>query len=130
MSSCKLGTNFPQWLQTQNNHSVLDMSNVGISEEIPGWFWNLTKLQYSNLSNNFISGVLPNLSSKLYDLPQFDLSSNQLYGPLPAFPPNTNLLILSRNKLSEPVSSLCSTLSKTMMQNETATVKRSTHHNT
>ncbi|TKY49865.1 Leucine-rich repeat receptor kinase protein THICK TASSEL DWARF1 [Spatholobus suberectus] len=52
MSSCKLGTNFPQWLETQKNLSVLDMSNVGISEEIPGWFWNLTRLQYLNLSNN------------------------------------------------------------------------------
>ncbi|RDX66876.1 LRR receptor-like serine/threonine-protein kinase GSO1, partial [Mucuna pruriens] len=110
ISSCKLGTNFPQWLQTQKNISILDMSNVGISEEIPSWFWNLTRLQYLNLSNNLISGVLPNLSSKAYDLPQFDLSSNQLYGPLPAFPPSTNLLILSRNKLSGSVSSLYSTL--------------------
>ncbi|XP_068501136.1 receptor-like protein EIX1 [Phaseolus vulgaris] len=111
MSWCKLGTNFPRWLQTQKNLSILDMSNVRISEEIPGWFWNLTKLQYLNLSNNLISGVLPNLSSKAYVLPQFDLSSNQLYGPLPAFPPSTNMLILSRNNLSGPVSSLCSTLS-------------------
>ncbi|KAK7322436.1 hypothetical protein VNO77_25815 [Canavalia gladiata] len=100
MSSCKLGMNFPQWLQTQKKLSILDMSNVGISEEIPAWFWNLTNLQFLNLSNNHIPGMLPNLSSKAYEIPQFDLSSNQLHGPLPPFPPNTNLLILSRNNLS------------------------------
>ena len=60
VSSCKLGSAFPQWLLTQNNFSWLDMSNVGISDTIPNWFWNLaSNIKLLNLSHNHIKGTIP-----------------------------------------------------------------------
>ncbi|XP_055823329.1 receptor-like protein EIX1 [Solanum dulcamara] len=36
---CKLGPQFPNWLQNQNNISKLDFSASGISDDVPSWFW-------------------------------------------------------------------------------------------
>ncbi|KAL7228326.1 hypothetical protein ACSBR2_007109 [Camellia fascicularis] len=41
LSSCKLGSHFPKWLQTQNKISKLDISSNGISE-VPSAFWDLS----------------------------------------------------------------------------------------
>ncbi|XP_041011415.1 receptor-like protein EIX2 [Juglans microcarpa x Juglans regia] len=40
LSSCKLGSAFPKWLQSQKNYELLDISYAGISDIIPAWFWD------------------------------------------------------------------------------------------
>ncbi|KAD6119007.1 hypothetical protein E3N88_10278 [Mikania micrantha] len=107
LSSCKLGSLFPKWLKTQNNFSVLDISNAGINDTVPGWFWNSlnTRVRYLNLSLNQIHGVVPDL---IYGKqPLIDLSSNNLSGSLPLFPQDTIALIVNNNMFSGSVSSLC-----------------------
>nr|XP_048332981.1 receptor-like protein EIX2 [Ziziphus jujuba var. spinosa] len=108
LSSCKLGPKFPNWLQTQVNYSVLEISNTGISDSIPIWFWNTsTEFQTMNASNNQISGRIANLSVlKSGDFPEVDFSSNQLEGAIPVFLFSATLLHLSRNKFSD-LSCLC-----------------------
>ncbi|XP_015900279.4 receptor-like protein EIX2 [Ziziphus jujuba] len=102
LSSCKLGPKFPNWLQTQVNYSVLEISNTGISDSIPIWFWNTsTEFQTMNASNNQISGRIANLSVlKWGNFPEVDFSSNQLEGAIPMFLFNVTTLYLSRNKFS------------------------------
>lgn len=109
-ASCKLGPPFPKWLRTQRKLESLDISKAHISDLIPDWFWDLSSsLAYMNLSLNQIHGKLPNLSSKTYVYPTIDLSSNHLYGPLPPFPPNSTVLIFSKNMFSGNMYSLCET---------------------
>nr|XP_048321712.1 receptor-like protein EIX1 [Ziziphus jujuba var. spinosa] len=102
LSSCKLGPKFPNWLQTQVNYSVLEISNTGISDSIPIWFWNTsTEFHTMNASNNQISGRIANLSVlKWGNFPEVDFSSNQLEGAIPTFLFNVTTLYLSRNKFS------------------------------
>ncbi|KAI5345431.1 hypothetical protein L3X38_013308 [Prunus dulcis] len=38
LGSCKMGPDFPKWLQTQKKFSYLDISNAGISNIFPSWF--------------------------------------------------------------------------------------------
>ncbi|XP_024027554.1 receptor-like protein EIX1 [Morus notabilis] len=109
-TSSKLGPAFPRWLRTQRKLESLDISKASISDSIPYWFWDLSStLAYMNLSLNRIHGELPNLSSKAYVYPTIDLSSNHLYGSLPPFPPNSTILIFSKNMFSGNMSSLCAT---------------------
>ena len=111
LSSCNLGPFFPQWLQTQRNVHLLDISSANISDKIPNWFWNLLPtLAFLNLSHNLMSGTLPDLLSvDVVDgtFPGFDLSFNQFEGLLPAFPSTTSSLILSNNLFSGPISYIC-----------------------
>ncbi|XP_060671463.1 receptor-like protein EIX2 [Ziziphus jujuba] len=102
LSSCKLGPKFPNWLQTQVNYSVLEISNTGISDSIPIWFWNTsTEFHIMNASNNQISGRISDLSiSNWGAFPEVDFSSNQLEGAIPMFLFNVTALHLSRNKFS------------------------------
>nr|QEZ88181.1 disease resistance family protein /LRR family protein 2 [Populus tomentosa] len=110
LSSCNLGTSFPQWLRNQNNFMNLDISNTGISDTIPNWFWNLSNsnLETLDLSRNKMSGILPNFSSKYSKLHNIDLSFNQFEGPRPFFSSYTLLdLNLSNNKFSGPATFPC-----------------------
>jgi Leucine-rich repeat (LRR) protein len=111
LSSCNLGPFFPQWLRTQRNVHLLDISSANISDKIPNWFWNLLPTSaFLNLSHNLMSGTLPDLLSvDVVDgtFPGFDLSFNKFEGPLPAFPSTTSSLILSNNLFSGPISHIC-----------------------
>ncbi|KAG8376502.1 hypothetical protein BUALT_Bualt09G0070100 [Buddleja alternifolia] len=74
LRSCKIGGQFPQWLQTQRALSSLDLSNCSISGALPNW------LQYINLeslylSNNHIEGPIPKLASSMKFL---DLTNNMI----------------------------------------------------
>ncbi|XP_028063704.1 receptor-like protein EIX1 [Camellia sinensis] len=105
LSSCKLGPHFPKWLRTQNKFSILDISNVGISDIVPSWFWDVSPgLNFLNLSHNKIFGLLPDLSLKFHDNPGIDLSSNLFI----LVPPNATYLNLSKNKFLGSLSFLCS----------------------
>ncbi|XVF09978.1 hypothetical protein REPUB_Repub07fG0144500 [Reevesia pubescens] len=53
LNYCKLGHHFPEWLQSQRNFSVLDISNSGIADAIPNWFWNLN-IRTSTLLESFL----------------------------------------------------------------------------
>jgi EIX receptor 1/2 len=94
LRSCKLGPDFPNWIKTQRNLSVLDVSCNEISNTIPTWFWDTpSTLQYLNLSYNQIKGRLPNISTnKFRSLKLLDLSSNRFEGPLPIISSNLTSL--------------------------------------
>ncbi|XP_059461989.1 receptor-like protein EIX2 [Corylus avellana] len=112
LSSCKLGSAFPQWLQTQKNFSELEMSDVGISDTIPNWFWNLSSnIKLLNLSHNHIKGTIPLhwFSSSFFDYHITDLSYNNFTGPLPQLNSNWSLLNLSNNKFQGSITSICQT---------------------
>ncbi|VFQ65210.1 unnamed protein product [Cuscuta campestris] len=104
LSSCKLGPGFPNWLRTQVNYSVLDISYAGISDSIPSWFWNRSipnMLHVLNASNNQLRGRLENISMSNFPYMEVDLSFNQLEGPIPASFFNVSTLYLSKNKFTE-----------------------------
>ncbi|KAI3729911.1 hypothetical protein L6452_18583 [Arctium lappa] len=109
LSSCKLGNSFPEWLRTQKNFSVLDISNAGINDAVPSWFWAslIPGLRYLNLSSNQIHGMVPDLRFGGGGKPLIDMSSNNLSGNLPLFPVDTLTLMLNNNMFSGPISSLC-----------------------
>ncbi|XP_040367358.1 receptor-like protein EIX2 [Rosa chinensis] len=108
MSSCKVGPAFPKWIQTQRNLTNLCINNAGILDSLPEKFLDqFSGLEDLDLSLNQIHGKLPNFSSSL--LTYVNLSSNLFSGALPSFPPTIQYLILSGNKLSGPLSSLCAT---------------------
>ncbi|XAR65467.1 Non-specific serine/threonine protein kinase [Bertholletia excelsa] len=109
LGSCKLGTYFPRWLQSQRNFSILDISNCGISDTIPTWFWDLPPgLFYLNVSHNRIRGKLPDLSSKFVEYAAIDMSFNELDGHVLSLPVNLSLLNLSNNKFCGTISFICS----------------------
>ncbi|KAF7851522.1 hypothetical protein BT93_L3764 [Corymbia citriodora subsp. variegata] len=109
MSSCKVGPEFPNWLQTQRNILALDLSNASILDEVPHWLpdilSNIERLDLSNnmlrgnvsqiigkkmsllvqvsLSGNNLSGEIPNSLCMYDELSFLDLSKNQLFGRLP-----------------------------------------------
>ncbi|KAF2293781.1 hypothetical protein GH714_004662 [Hevea brasiliensis] len=65
LSSCKMGSQFPQWLQSQKNIQRLDLSHADVSGTVPSWFWNLSpSMEFLDLSDNRLSGELPDLSSR------------------------------------------------------------------
>ncbi|XP_050254684.1 receptor-like protein EIX1 isoform X4 [Quercus robur] len=109
LRSCKLGPRFPNWIRTQRNVTILDISNAQISDTVPAeWFANLPpKLYRLNISSNQIHGQLPNVSKMSSSELKFDLSANRLEGPLPLFSTNVSSLNLSRNRFSGPLSPLC-----------------------
>ncbi|KAI9098474.1 hypothetical protein K1719_025099 [Acacia pycnantha] len=108
--SCKLGPDFPEWLQTQKTFTELDISNNEISATIPEWFWGLLtpKLIVLNVSCNNISGTIPNADIKFTEYPAISLASNQFEGSLPRFLQNAEALVLSNNNFSELHQFLCS----------------------
>ncbi|GKV30624.1 hypothetical protein SLEP1_g39418 [Rubroshorea leprosula] len=111
LGSCKLGPDFPSWLQTQRNYRVLHFPATGISNSIPIWFGKLpSTAELIDLSSNQVSGILPNLSRNIssnYYALGIDLSGNRLEGPLPSFPAKTTHINLSKNRFNGSISSLC-----------------------
>ncbi|XP_014501359.1 probable LRR receptor-like serine/threonine-protein kinase At4g36180 [Vigna radiata var. radiata] len=109
LRSCKLGPTFPMWLQTQNKFVDIDISNATISDIVPEWFWaklSLQRVVTMNISYNSLRGTIPNVSSTYVSL-SMHLGSNQFEGSIPLFLWNSQILDLSKNKFSNPISSLC-----------------------
>ncbi|KAJ1376473.1 Leucine-rich repeat [Sesbania bispinosa] len=108
LTSCQLDSGFPNWLQTQNDLWILDISNVKNLNPIPEWFWGkLQALNTLNISYNNISGTIPNLPFNFTYNPELYLSSNQFEGSIPLFFSQASALHLSQNKFSNLVSFLC-----------------------
>ncbi|XP_021832232.1 LRR receptor-like serine/threonine-protein kinase GSO1 [Prunus avium] len=107
LRSCKMGPDFPKWLQTQISLSYLDISDAGISDILPSWFWSSCRnVKFMNLTNNHIRGTFANLTLEFSNSPALDLSSNQLEGPIPSFLSKASYLDLSSNKLEGPIPSV------------------------
>ncbi|KAK8358680.1 hypothetical protein V6Z11_A04G039000 [Gossypium hirsutum] len=109
LCSCKLGPRFPDWIRTQTDVKILDISASGISDSLPYWFWDpFQRLKYINMSFNQISGTFPNKSIPVRHL---DLCSNNFAGPLPHFSldsMNMRTINLSKNKFTGTISPICS----------------------
>ena len=102
MNSCKIGPNFPVWLQMQRSLMVLRMSMSGISAKVPDWFWNWTlKIDTIDLSFNHIEGNIPDI---LLNSTFLNLRSNQFKGRLPQLSANVKVLNLANNSFSGPIS--------------------------
>ncbi|KAJ0966684.1 hypothetical protein J5N97_023601 [Dioscorea zingiberensis] len=98
--SCQLGPEFPAWLRTQKDFSVLDLSNTGITGQLPEWFWDLShSIAILDLSNNQITGTIP-ASLNYAGIALINLSSNKFEGALPSLPPNAAYVDLSYNSFS------------------------------
>ncbi|PON98095.1 LRR domain containing protein, partial [Trema orientale] len=105
LNSCKLGLQFPSWLQNQTNLSVLEIPNSGIRGPVPNWFSNITsKLSYLNMSFNLLSNTLPYFPL-IYAF-EVDLSFNQFHGSIPPSLSNASNVYLSNNNFTDCVSIL------------------------
>ncbi|XP_040967067.1 receptor-like protein EIX2 [Gossypium hirsutum] len=109
LCSCKLGPRFPDWIRTQTDVEILDISASGISDSLPYGFWDsFLGLTYINMSFNQINGTFPNNSIHISHL---NLSSNNFSGLLPHFSldsMNMRTINLSKNKFTGPISPICS----------------------
>ncbi|XP_021832229.1 probable LRR receptor-like serine/threonine-protein kinase At1g34110 [Prunus avium] len=107
LGSCKMGPDFPKWLQTQKKLYSLDISDAGISDIFPSWFWSLCRnVTFMNLASNQIGGTFANLTLEFSYFPELHLSSNKLEGPIPSILSKASYLDLSYNKLSGSISFL------------------------
>ncbi|KAM6555087.1 hypothetical protein CsatB_015849 [Cannabis sativa] len=109
LASCKLGPEFPNWLQTQTELIYLDISNSSISGPLPNWFPNITSnLKYLNISHNLLNNNLTKFPLSQEGDVIVDLSSNQFQGSIPpSLLVNATRLYLSNNKFTDFSSSLC-----------------------
>ncbi|KAM6555008.1 hypothetical protein CsatB_015770 [Cannabis sativa] len=113
LRSCMIGPQFPSWLQTQTNISLLDLSDSRIFDIIPIWFFNQTysKLSYLDLSFNTINDTLPDIKLKSNNFAFVDLRANKFHGSVS---PNSlfkaNALYLSNNTLTTFHPLFCSIL--------------------
>ncbi|XP_074319724.1 receptor-like protein EIX2 [Silene latifolia] len=103
LRSCKVGPNFPTWLITQKNLTILEISNTSISDTIPISFFNSlsSKLELLSMSRNMMYGVLPNVPITFEASPWIDLSSNNFSGEIPLYLRNVSVLHLNNNHFSE-----------------------------
>ncbi|XP_034710510.1 receptor like protein 27-like [Vitis riparia] len=117
LDSCNL-TEFPDFLQNQDELELLFLSSNKIHGPIPKWMWNISQenLEALDRSGNLLTGfdqhpvVLP--WSRLSSL---KLDSNMLQGPLPIPPPSTIEYSISRNKLTGEISPLICNMSSLML---------------
>ncbi|XP_019194740.1 PREDICTED: LRR receptor-like serine/threonine-protein kinase FLS2 [Ipomoea nil] len=109
LANCRMGPQFPKWLQTQSDVLKLDISFGGISDIIPDWFWNFSMSYHTlNLSYNKIGGRFPSLPINFSFPRVIDLSSNNFSGTISIHPRRVSLLHLSNNKFVGSISFLCS----------------------
>ncbi|XP_030968093.1 receptor-like protein EIX2 isoform X1 [Quercus lobata] len=103
MSSCKIGPNFPMWLQTQRSVRHLLLSKSEISDKAPGWFWNWTSnIKIIDLSDNQIEG---DVSEIVLNSHFINLRSNHFKGQMPQLSTNVQELNIANNSISGPISS-------------------------
>ncbi|PWA70726.1 leucine-rich repeat protein [Artemisia annua] len=111
LTSCKIETQFPPWIQTQKHLFALYLSNTSIYGPLPDWLQKLPVIKRLDLSNNFLTGPLTNLQPNQRTKPGNDssdirlllLKNNFFNGSIPdSFCNATDLwfLDLSENMLS------------------------------
>ncbi|KAL5173547.1 Receptor-like protein EIX2 [Glycine soja] len=110
LASCKLGSSFPGWLQTQYQLVFLDISDTGLNDTVPEWLWTNSQYMYlMNMSHNNLVGSIPNKPFNLPYGPSLFLNSNQFEGGVPYFLQQASKLMLFENKFSDLFSLLCDT---------------------
>ena len=104
MSSCAIGSKFPEWLQTQYIDELY-LSNANIFGDFPSWqgaflyldlsmnqisgnlptnfVGNMSELRTLLLANNMMNSSIPDSLGKLENLQVFDRSRNKLTGEVP-----------------------------------------------
>ncbi|XP_039173752.1 receptor-like protein EIX2 [Eucalyptus grandis] len=102
---CKVGPEFPRWLQTQRNITRLKMSNASISDDIPDWLYDIfSNIEILDISSNMLRGQVPqDIGDKMPQLTILRLSGNDLTGGIPNSLCKLNRLYgisLSKNQLS------------------------------
>ncbi|KAL4625566.1 hypothetical protein ACB092_05G035500 [Castanea dentata] len=103
MSSCKIGPNFPTWLQTQRHVLKLGLSKSEIADKAPSWFWNWTSnIAVIDLSDNQIEGDVSEIVLNSADI---NLRSNHFKGQMPQLSTNVGGLNIANNSISGPISS-------------------------
>ncbi|XP_030461742.1 receptor-like protein EIX2 [Syzygium oleosum] len=105
LSDCKVGPEFPRWLQTQRNITTLSMSNASISGGITNWLYNISSnIEYLDISSNMLRGQVPrDIGDKMPRLRVLRLWGNNLTGGIPSSLCKLNRLTrinLSNNRLS------------------------------
>ena len=110
LAKCRLGPQFPKWIQTQKNFSHIDISKASISDVVPKWFWDLSNnLEHMDLSYNELKRCGQDFSQN-FKLKTLDLSNNNFSCPLPRLPPNSRNLDLSNNLFYGTISHVCEIL--------------------
>ncbi|KAK7829566.1 receptor-like protein eix1 [Quercus suber] len=106
MSSCKIGPNFPTWLQTQRSLKILEMFQTGISDKAPSWFWNWTSsIEIIDLSSNRIEG---DVSGIVLNSTILNLRSNHFKGRMPQLSTKVKVLNIANNSIYGSISTfLC-----------------------
>ncbi|KAJ0966685.1 hypothetical protein J5N97_023602 [Dioscorea zingiberensis] len=100
LASCHLEGKFPEWIWTQKDYSMLDLSNTGIEGNLPDWFWDLSySITILDLSENHITGTIP-VSLKFVKVGIMNLRSNKFEGPLPPLPSSPSYIDMSDNSFS------------------------------
>ncbi|CAI9113060.1 OLC1v1013588C1 [Oldenlandia corymbosa var. corymbosa] len=83
INSVNMGNQFPPWLQTQQNVSLLILRNASISGPVPEWFGTtFSSVTDLDLSMNKMHGVLPSSMKNLRSLADVNLSENKLTGAI------------------------------------------------
>ncbi|KAM4099896.1 hypothetical protein ACB094_05G027400 [Castanea mollissima] len=106
MSSCKIGPNFPTWLQTQRSLKILEMFQTGISDKAPSWLWNWTSsIEIIDLSSNRIEG---DVSGIVLNSTILNLRSNHFKGRMPQLSTKVKVLNIANNSIYGSISTfLC-----------------------
>ncbi|KAM5552267.1 receptor-like protein EIX2 [Rosa sericea] len=86
MHNCRVGPDFPVWLQSQTELVWVSLTNAGLSSEIPEeWLSKISSQIHSlDLSSNQISGKLPFRFNSFPNLESIVLSHNQFDGTIPS----------------------------------------------
>ncbi|GMH28634.1 hypothetical protein Nepgr_030477 [Nepenthes gracilis] len=105
-SSCNI-IEFPDFLRTQEDLIVLDLSNNKIQGDIPKWTKDIDKdsLSYLDLFGNFLTG---GLDLQWKNLQYIDLHSNKFEGLTPILLPIAHVFLASNNSfVGEIPSGIC-----------------------
>ncbi|GMH28681.1 hypothetical protein Nepgr_030524 [Nepenthes gracilis] len=107
-SSCNI-IEFPNFLRTQEDLIVLDLSNNKIQGDIPKWTKDIDKdlLSYLDLFDNFLIG---DLDLQWKNSQYIDLHSNKFEGLTPILLPFAHMLLASNNNFVGEIPSVICTL--------------------
>ncbi|XP_048135023.1 receptor-like protein EIX2 [Rhodamnia argentea] len=86
LSDCKVGPEFPRWLQTQRNLTNLIMSNASMSGDIRDWLYDISSnIDFLDISVNMLRGQIPqDIGDKMPRLTTLRLWGNNLTGGIPS----------------------------------------------
>ncbi|XP_048137899.1 receptor-like protein 6 [Rhodamnia argentea] len=101
LAACNL-SEFPAFLQNQEDVEWLELSDNNIRGEVPFWVWSgcFNSLEYLNLSRNFLTGLDHCHPTNCLSVDTIDLSHNMLKGAPPEGSHWTVHYIVANNSLT------------------------------